>query len=405
MIIVKEREYIMQTYEMNLNDIKKTIKKLQIPKEYGFKFDIEAVLTHDFSLIMSIRQDAGKTTQALLLGLVLNYLYGTTTEYMRSDNEQIRQAKIETMYDVIIQFKYVERLFDKFNTIIYKRNEKKFYLAHIDDKGVIDLESDKPLCAVHSLEEWRNLKSSYVNPNGDYLIFDEFMDTSRQVNRQVIELQHNISTITRYRPNARVVMLGNNQNKFCFWFEEFEIQKEIESLKFGKSFEKTTELGTTIYGTLIDLSLEKKNEIKNRKIRFSGFNTPKMNAFNGLNPWQGEVWKHIPDNEMLKKEYYIESPIYVYHRNRYILINLYYKDDLGYYCYLHFSNKPMLKDRIILTLEPTAENEIYGFGRFCGKEKVFKKIQKIFNIRSSNLFFYESNAVGDLLNQYIKESI
>ena len=240
------------------------------------------------------------------------------------------------MYDVITQFKYVERLFDKFNTIIYKRNEKKFYLAHIDDKGVIDLESDKPLCAVHSLEEWRALKSSYVNPNGDYLVFDEFMDTSRQVNRQIIELQHNISTITRYRPNARVLMLGNNQNKFCFWFEEFEIQKEIESLKFGKSFEKTTELGTTIYGTLIDLSLEKKNEIKNRKIRFSGFNTPKMNAFNGLNPWQGEVWKHIPDNEMLKKEYYIESPIYVYHRNRYILINLYYQEDLGYYCYLHF---------------------------------------------------------------------
>ena len=70
----------MQTYEMNLNEIKKAIKKLQIPKEYGFKFDIEAVLTHDFSLIMSIRQDAGKTTQALLMGLVLNYLYGTTKE-------------------------------------------------------------------------------------------------------------------------------------------------------------------------------------------------------------------------------------------------------------------------------------------------------------------------------------
>ena len=176
MIIQKERRYSMQTYEMNLNEIKKAIKKLQIPKEYGFKFDIESVLTHDFSLIMSIRQDAGKTTQALLLGLVLNYLYGTTTEYMRSDNEQIRQAKIETMYDVIIQYKYIERLFDKFNTIIYKRNEKKFYLAHIDEKGVIDLEAEKPLCAVHSLEEWKNLKSSYVNPNGDYLIFDEFMD-------------------------------------------------------------------------------------------------------------------------------------------------------------------------------------------------------------------------------------
>ena len=297
MITQNGRKSFMQTYELNLNEIKKAIKKLQIPKEYGFKFDIEAVLTHDFSLIMSIRQDAGKTTQALLLGLVLNYLYGTTTEYMRSDNEQIRQAKIETMYDVIIKYKYVEKLFDKYTTITYKRNEKKFYMAHIDDKGVIDLEADKPLCAVHSLEEWKNLKSSYVNPNGDYLVFDEFMDTSRQVNRQVIELQHNISTITRYRPNARVLMLGNNQNKFCFWFEEFEIQKEIESLKFGKSFEKTTELGTTIYGTLIDLSLEKKNEINNRKIRFSGFNTPKMNAFNGLNPWQGEVWKHIPDNE------------------------------------------------------------------------------------------------------------
>ena len=55
----------------NISDIQKEIKKLKIPKEY-WRIPVEDALSTDFTMLLSIREDAGKTTQALLFGLVLH---------------------------------------------------------------------------------------------------------------------------------------------------------------------------------------------------------------------------------------------------------------------------------------------------------------------------------------------
>lgn len=88
----------------NIKQINSEIKKLHIPKEY-WKINLESFFNHDYTILLSIRQDAGKTTMSLLLGLVIYKLYGFTTEYIRNDNAQITQANIETLYDVILKFK------------------------------------------------------------------------------------------------------------------------------------------------------------------------------------------------------------------------------------------------------------------------------------------------------------
>lgn len=372
-----------------------------MPKEY-FNIDLDVWNTHDIYMILSIRQDAGKTTQSLLLGIVLFKLYGTTTEYMRCDETQLTRANLETIYDVILKFGYIEKLFKgEYNSLDYRPQLKKFFLCQRDEDGNIVKKCDRPLLVAHSLENWKRYKSSYNNPLGDFIVFDEFMDTDRQTNTQMVELQNNLSTIGRNREAAHCIMLGNNTNQYSFWFEEFLIENDIPNLNYGGYIENKTELGTTFYCTLWSLSDKKKDEIKLKKVRFSGFNTPKMNAFNGIGAWSGLSHPHIPDNDMLHNDFLIYDRLYIKHRNRYVKVKVYQNDD-GLYTFCHYASKPLLDDNIILTLHPTKYGEIYGTGRYAPKF-LNDKISMIMNLKVQSLWYYATNSVGELIADYFKE--
>ena len=58
----------------DISKVKKEIKKLNIPKDY-WGIDLNSFFDYQWNIYISIRETAGKTTQSLLLGLVLNKLY------------------------------------------------------------------------------------------------------------------------------------------------------------------------------------------------------------------------------------------------------------------------------------------------------------------------------------------
>ena len=393
----------------NLYDTKKIEKelaKLNIPKEYRYRMiSLDNLFTHDYMMQLSIRQDSGKTTQALILGLVLHKLYNRTTMYMRSDAQQITLSNIESLYDVIIECNYIEKLYDgKYNTLVYKSIEHKFYLAKssTDNDGKLSTDvSDDCLCHVTCLEKWKEYKSNVNNPHADYIVFDEFMDTSRATTRQMVELQNNISTFGRLRESCHVLMLGNNVDRYCFWFEEFCIENDIVNLTFGSYIEKKTDLGTSFICELMRVSDSHKEKIRKNKIRFSGFETPKMNAFNGLQEWQGNAHDHIPDNELLKNKP-IMNNIWIRHRNAYIRLNVYNDVEFGYFVFMHYSNKPKFDDSIILTLKPSANNEFFGFAEY-GPVKLKKCMMNIVDIIGSKKVYFSTNSVGELFANYMSE--
>lgn len=393
----------------DIKTINKELDKLKMPKEYRNRIvNLEKFFSNDITMQLSIRKDAGKTTQALILGLVLYKLYDcTTTEYIRSDKEQITKGNIETLYDVILKNKYVEKLFDNYNTIVYKSMVKKFFLAYqsVNDDGTTNIEymSDLPLCHVSCNEEYIRLKSSYNNTRGNFLVYDEFMDSNRATQRQMIELQNNISTITRLRDDAHLLMLGNNINQYSFWWQEFSIENDIQGLTFGGYIEKRTELGTTFYCEMLRVSDEQKQIIKQKKIRFSGFDTPKMGAFNGIEAWQGSSHPHIPYVELLQDNKPIFNLLWIKYRNRYIRLNLYKDKEFGYFVFAHYSNTPKYNDNIILTDEPMYKNEFYGLGTNCTSKHIKQLLCKIFTVINDKRLYFESNSVGDMYKSYIRE--
>ena len=392
---------------MNEKEVMKVLKKLDIPKQFWPTW-VEAIFTHDYTILLSIRKDSAKTTNALLLGLVLYYLYGYKTAYMRSDEVQTRRAGIESLYDVIKGYKdgkgknYIEKLYDgKYNSIKYKPNVKKFVLCLVDADGNIQKEDNQNCCQVFTLERSIDYKSA-VNDLLNFIVFDEFMDTNRAFGRQMVELQDNISTFGREREDVRVLMLGNNVNRYNGWFEEFRIQDEIQyQLNYGGVIERSTELGTTLWCSLLGLSEEKKRDLKNRKIRFSGFNTDNMNAFNGLGTWRGDMHPHIPDDEWINPEEIATNLFVISHRNLYVQLNVYCSEEHGLFVFCHKINEPDENKRI-LTLTPKKFTDIYGSGQTCLNTDVKNCLIKIFNLRRANQWYYATNLIGDLIDDYVK---
>lgn len=385
--------------------VKKEIRKLKIPKEY-FKMDLEAINNHDISMFLSVRKDAGKTTQAIIIGMVLNKLYGYEIEYLRIDDSQTREANIDNIFSVITKFDYISKIYDgKWNGIEYKKRVKRFYLVKREGEEII-ARSERPILLIHSLQQYNDMKSAYNNVNGNWLVIDEMFDTSRSTSSMVLELANQISTITRDRNEARVVMLGNNLNKYSFWFDEFGIMDQIENLNYGGYIDHTTTYGTTIYCTLFDISESKKQDVLKRKIRFYGLDSPKMAAFNGLQAFAGNQWQHIQDDEMLDPKYLLYNRVYIFHRGRYIQLAIYYNGKQEY-IFLHWANKPQLDDNIILTASPDAQNKqhIYGFGKLCQNQNIKAKLGIIQSLREQKLWFYSSNSVGDLVYDYFKSII
>lgn len=385
--------------------VKKEIRKLKIPKEY-FKMDLEAINKHDISMFLSVRKDAGKTTQSLLIGMVLNKLYGYEIEYLRIDDSQTREANIDNIFSVITKFDYISKIYDgKWNGVEYKKRVKRFYLVKYEDEEII-VRSERPILLVHSLQQWSDMKSGYNNVNGNWVVVDEIFDTGRSTSSMILELANQISTISRDRLEARVVMLGNNLNKYSFWFDEFGIMGDIENLNYGGYIDHTTSYGTTIYCTLFDISEGKKQDVLKRKIRFYGLDSPKMAAFNGLQAFAGNQWQHIQDDEMLDPKYMLYNRIYIFHRGRYVQLAIYYNQKQEY-VFLHWANKPQLEDNIILTTSPDGQNKqhIYGFGKMCRNDKIRGKLNVIQSLKEQKLWFYSSNSVGDLVYDYFKSII
>ena len=391
----------------NFYDIKKInseIKKLSIPKEY-WKINLENFFSHDYTILLSIRQDAGKTTMALLLGLTIYKLYGFNTEYIRNDNAQITQANVETLYDVILKYHYIEKLFPEYNSVVYYFRKHKFYLCARDEYGNIIKEDIKPICIVHSNENCENAKSGYNNPDGNYIVYDEVFDTKQPTFTLWTKLMNNISTIGRVEDPARadkvhVLMLGNNSNQYGWLFDDFCISDLIPQLTFGKVIDFKTEKGTTLTCSLLEQSERHKKILRDNNIHFFGFNTKKAAQFIGQTEWAGKDYQHIDFD--LNWDYCSFRRMYIRHRGRYIQLNWFDDPERKSFIFAHFANAPKMEDNVVLCLDPKTIQEFYGMCEYENNKRIYELVRKVFRFRMENRWYYENNYIGELVDDFIK---
>lgn len=394
-------------YRPDIEKIKKKVRSLKIPREY-WGIDIDSFFSYQWNIYMSIRETAGKTTQSLIFGLVLNSLYPDkySIEYLRNDTAQITRGNIENMFETVVKFGYVSKIYsNKWNDVVYKAQTRKFYLCKRNGDGDILDQDEEPICIVHSLEKAYDIKSGYVNNRGNYIILDEFADCSRATYQVFPQLLNMVSTIGRPLSPGRtewlhILLLGNNTDRYNFYFDDFEISDQIETLSFGGAITFKTEYNTTGICRLLELGETQKKRLADKNIPFLGFPGKKAAQFTGVTEWSGKQFRHA-DFDLNYDDCYFRRA-YIRHRNRYIQIDIFKEEERGKFAFAHFASAPKLDDNVIYTLEPEKAIEVYGFGKYCRNEKILKVSKEITNLLQENRFYYQSNRVGSLIEDFIK---
>lgn len=390
----------------SVEKIKKEIKKLKIPRQY-WGIDLDSFFEYQWNIYLSVREVAGKTTQSIILGLLLFKCYPDRycIQYLRWDNSQIVRGSIETIFDSIIKMGYIEKIFDgKWNSVLYKYQTHKFHLCKRDHDGNIMEQDDEPCLVVHSVEKWLDIKSSYNSGGrGNYIVLDECFDTKRPTYSLFVQLLNVISTIGRplsgdNKDWLHILLLGNNTDEYSFLFDDFMI--DASTLDYGGVITFKTEYNTTGICRLLELGEEQKKRLSDRNIPFLGFPGKKAAAFTGATAFSGKQFRHI-DFELNYDDCKFRR-IYIKHRNRYIQLDLFKDDEHGQFVFAHFAAPPKYNDNMILTIEPEKQTDIYGFGKYCKKEKPLKVLKVYSNLLLENRYYYSSNKVGSLVDDFIK---
>lgn len=341
----------------------------------------------------------GKTTQCLLLGMVMHEMYGTITQYVRNDRDMIAPKALNDLFDVILQFDYIPKITDgRWNGCWYHGG--RWYYCLRDDEGNIIDKCPGHFVFCTCLDDVDKLKSSYNAPLGDLIIFDEFIKISGYRYDDFIRFTDIESTIYRKRVSGITYMLSNTIDINSPWIDEFEIREEVELMEQGEDRYIATEDGTHIFVEIMRSDDSQQKQEVNK--RFFGFRNPKLSAITGKGTWATEHYPHIPqlrDDEDGNDERprILYSKIYVRQANKLLRLMLVKNKQVGICVYVHPATRTY-KDSVILTAgELSDTREVFGFGP---ADDV--RLKLIWRLYAANRFYYARNGEGALLRAYIK---
>ena len=372
------------------NMIFREFKKLKVPKDVYDPTTVPIYSAKYFQLLSE--RSTGKTTNWLLIGMLLYKFYGTITQYIRQTEDMIKPSIAGDIFKVILEYgdgKYIRQITDgKYNSIYI--HWKKAYFCNKDENGKIIEQDTNNFLQFLSIDNNFDYKSTYNAPRGDLILYDEFIGKFYRPN-EYVDFMDLLSTIIRKRKTPVVVMLANSINYNSMYFKEFEISKEVKQIKTGQNKVITTSKGTTIYFEIIGMKLTAiKTEI-NRL--FFGFDNPKLASITGgEQTWAFDPVPHIVNAD---SDEYITRILRLDCDDVLLQLDVVRTEDRGLIVNVHECTKEY-EDSIILTNgEIRRRNQLFGLGRG-------KLCKKVWELYKQNKFYYDSNETGSLVENYVK---
>lgn len=341
-----------------------------------------------WNVLMSIRSK-GKTTNVLLLGLVMYEMYGTITCYLGQNKDSIRPKNTSGTFNIIRQHGYIEKITEgRFNDIaLYSGG--KWYLRNVDDEGNILEKDNKPCCVQLAISEHEIYKSKLNLPTADLIVYDEFI-TKYYYPNEFLDLCDLLSTLLRSRISPVIFMLSNTINKYHQYFNELDIFDAVQGLQAGQSITHEAINGARVYVSIIDPKVTEKKKFFNRL--FFGFKNPGLGAITGDTLWSEFNYPHCINSQNQES---IFRNVYIYHNKKYVNLEIVH-NEIGIVINAHWS-KHIYDDSIVYTLEPIYDVRY----RFKLGEPSKNRIDKIINtLIKQNKIYFSTNDVGSFVNNY-----
>ena len=151
---------------------RKDYKKLNVP-QHLYNPCREPLEQSKHHIILSQRS-AGKTTNLILLGMILHKNHGIIIHYIRSREEYITPKNIKDLMSTIQSFGYIEKITDgKYNSCYY--HSRRWYYCNRDNDGNITEQDNNHFMMCMSFDNNDSYKSSYTCHVADFIIVDEFI--------------------------------------------------------------------------------------------------------------------------------------------------------------------------------------------------------------------------------------
>lgn len=369
--------------------IRREYKKLKIPDIYfnPLKADLQKAA---YYIAMSDRV-RGKTTETVILGMLLHKHYGTIIHYIRNTEKSIRPYNLNQLFPVIVENGYVERLTDGQYNDVYYYGHKWFYCRKDENGKRVETAPKHFMICMH-LNESDDRKSSYNCPTGDIIIFDEFIEIGGYGYNDYLRLNDLMSTIFRLRECCFTFLLSNTVDKNSPWFDEFCIRDAVNTMQLGTSQYIESELGSWVFVEIMEPN--KSEQALNVIRRYFGFKNPKLAAITGKG-WITDHYQHIPEFEDPEAVQVICRRLYIKQSGKMLRLQL-VRNPYGLCVYVLPATKTY-QDSIILTHgDITDPRYQFGFGRKT------QFLDMIWRLYKGNQFYYLTNSEGALLKSYIQ---
>lgn len=345
----------------------------------------------DYNIIIGERSN-GKTYS------VLRYILERYAEkkeqgaYIRRWQDDIIGKRAESVFSSLVENNEVSKITKgEYSNIIYNRG--KYYLANWNDDKKRMIADTTPFCFNFALSTGEHDKSTSY-PNVMNIVFDEFITRRFYLPDEFILFMNTLSTIIRDREHIKIFMLGNTVNKFSPYFEEMGLtnittqeQGTIDLYSYGDS-------GLTVAVEYCDNLNKKKKSNK-----YFAFNNSKLNMIkNGQ--WELSLYPHLAQGEKIYSNEILYS-FYVCFTNKIIQGDIIQKPN-GLFIYFHKKTteiKDIEKSLIFSLSEKTKLN--YRKSLLNGFSKIDKMIAFLF---TNDKVFYQSNEIGELVNNYIMQT-
>lgn len=333
--------------------------------------------------VLVSERGTGKTTNLVLIAMLLWMKYGSVSAYVRQTDEMVTPKEMKNFMNVIIANGYIQKITGgKYNGVRYWSRHYTFVKWGTDGKK--EEESD-PFLWVGCVTEHETYKSILNLPTCNLIIYDEFISSNTRPNEFVM-LTDLHSTIGRKRRGIKICLCANTTYYYHDYFRELMIQDEVINCKVNHSFIKTTPLGTKVYYKMIgdkDVQREKVNT------EYYGFDNPRLKSITG-GDWAIANYPHIVREDRQE----IDTSRYILFNDQYFRIDLVNSERLGLHCLVHRASSPKYAAVIFTVGEIRERRERFRYGCNAGIDRY------VWKLYDENRWFYADNDVGYAVESY-----
>lgn len=204
---------------------------------------------------------------------------------IRRWDDDLRGVRGSVMFND--QTDLIERLTDgEYDAVAYQ--SRRWYFSRYDEDTGKMIKDDRPFCYGFGLNVMEHDKSTSY-PDIHTVMFDEFMTRGTYLNDEFVIFMNVISTIARHRKDLKIYMLGNTVNKYCPYFAEMGLSNiknmqpgDIDLYRYGKTDLKVA----------VEYTNNSRSNNKDSNVLFA-FNNPKLQMVTH-GSWEIDIYPHLP---------------------------------------------------------------------------------------------------------------